>query len=912
MRRGRYGKYRGNNRGYNQKRGNYNNYYYNNYDNKYNQNYNNKFNAPQHNYNNSAKAVEIEIEYAPKEVYESFKGKGTVIEREITGNEGIKFDDDLMDDGNEFANEYYQKEDIDDNEDDLEYEGDYYENDYKSDTTKDTSNSKKTYNSKNPLTFENNASFTNLVANQIKSQSNRNKYHEEISDNFINVLMIAEKPSIAKMISEVLSNGHAKQKMIGKGKILITFDGYFKGVKAKFAVSAVAGHVYTSDFLREHNDWKAVEPSELYTVPIVKLEAMKKMRMPFTLQKIATGKDVLCLWLDCDKEGENICYEVIYNCFPYMNKKRYQQIYRAKFSSLTKKDLKYAFDNISEPPNLYESLSVDCRQVIDLKIGVSFTRFLTSSILPSLNLSDSYKILSYGPCQTPTLWFCVERQKEIENFVSKEYYKPYVELEINMFRHKLYYAKNIFDNKELSKIMSKLKGAENAVVKQVLLEHNTKSAPVGMNTVNMLRAASSFLKMSPHDTMVVAEKLYTMGYITYPRTETTKYASSFDFAGALAQFQKHPSFGNNVSALLKNFSRPILKGIDAGDHPPITPSKVATSSELRSDQWKLYELICTNFFASLAPSAEYDSLTYKIDINGEIFEESSTKVTKEGFFMFLPHKRKNIIKDFPLLKENAVYPIKALNYDSKWTEAPSYLTESDLIKKMEENHIGTDASMPVHIENICQRNYVKVDQNRRLIPTKLGKALIEALSEVDQEIIHPDNRAKIESFVEEVAKGKNKYETVLKYALDLYLEKYEKIRVQIDKLYKGFQKYFTVDTSKVRTVLKNIKEQNNKYKNTKRIVKNESEINSDLNECDECHKGKMYIEYDQFDKFCIFCTKCERRTKVVRDAIIMNVDKSKQCDKCKSYLVYVEVENPFANGDTKYTGCLFCDRCLCL
>ncbi len=63
---------------------------------------------------------------------------------------------------------------------------------------------------------------------------------------------------------------------------------------------------------------------------------------------------------------------------------------------------------------------------------------------------------------------------------------------------------------------------------------------------------------------------------------------------------------------------------------------------------------------------------------------------------------------------------------------------------MEKNKIGTDASMPVHIENICQRGYVKVDENRKLIPTKLGKALIEALGEVDPGIIHPDNRAKIE------------------------------------------------------------------------------------------------------------------------------------------------------------------------
>ena len=133
-------------------------------------------------------------------------------------------------------------------------------------------------------------------------------------------------------------------------------------------------------------------------------------------------------------------------------------------------------------------------------------------------------------------------------------------------------------------------------------------------------------------------------------------------------------------------------------------------------------------------------------------------------------------------------------------------------KEMEKNKIGTDASMPVHIENICQRGYVKVDEGRKLIPTKLGKALIDALGEVDPEIIHPDNRAKIEGFVDEVAHGKKKYEDVLKYALDLYKEKYLTIRVHYDKLLKAFGKYFSVDTSKMAKAFKNVRAQNEKYK----------------------------------------------------------------------------------------------------
>ena len=717
-------------------------------------------NKPQNKYE------EVEIEYAPEEIYNEMKnkGKGKILAKEITDTNQI-FKDDLLDDDHyeninqndikELNNENFD-DDYDENYDDNYYENSnsYYYNDNESYSTSNTNNQNfqnQNYQKykKNPLTFTDESGFTQLVDSQIKSQLK--SYNYQINDSYLNILMIAEKPSIARMISEVLSNGKSKNHKTGRGKCLITFDGYFKGIKSRFTVSAVAGHIYTSDFMREHNNWGNIDESDLYNVPIVKLEANRKMKMPNFIQKLSSGKDIICLWLDCDSEGENICYEVIYNCLPYMNKKNYQQIYRAKFSSLTKKDLKYAFDNLNDPPNKNESMSVDCRQVIDLKIGISFTRFLTSSILPSLEgISNTTKFLSYGPCQTPTLWFCVERMKEIKNFQSRQYYKIYVEIEVNEMRYKITNNKTYYNKKEVEDLLLKLKKTQKAFIRNIKVNHNSKNSPPGLNTVNLLRGASSFLKMSPHNTMVIAEKLYTMGYMTYPRTETTKYANSFDFIGSLKNFENHEIFGEKVKKLLEKYKKPNPKGVDMGDHPPITPSKVANQNDLKGEYWKLYEFICNHFFSSLSPSIEYDEIEYEIDINGEIFNENSLKITNDGFLLFQEYKRKNYIKNFPLLQKNKDYKITNFTYTADWTKAPDYLTESDLISKMEENRIGTDASMPVHIENICQRGYVKVDEKRRLIPTQLGKALIDALGEVDGEIIHPENRAKIEEFVNQV------------------------------------------------------------------------------------------------------------------------------------------------------------------
>ena len=91
---------------------------------------------------------------------------------------------------------------------------------------------------------------------------------------------------------------------------------------------------------------------------------------------------------------------------------------------------------------------------------------------------------------------------------------------------------------------------------------------------------------------------------------------------------------------------------------------------------------------------------------------------------------------------------------------------------MEKNHIGTDASMSVHIENIVKRGYVEVDDEngRRLIPTNLGRALIEALENVEPDIILPKNRAKIEECVSELAQGKKEEKIEEKKSKDEEIE----------------------------------------------------------------------------------------------------------------------------------------------
>ena len=709
-----------------------------------------------------------------------------------------------------YYNEEEEEEDLEENEDCDDYDDyDDYDDDYVDyddyddyDDYYERIHYNKMNSLENKFRFDNNSSFTKIIDKTINPEP-----YLTINENYLNILMIAEKPSIARTIAKILTPNRKNliDRSEKEGWCLFEFFGKFKGINAHFTVSSVAGHIYETEFLRMHQNFD-MDPGDLYDVQTVKTECDEDSFITADwLRDLARGKDILCLWLDCDREGENICYEVIYNVLPYMNKKQYQQIFRAIFSSLTKEDIIESFEKITNYPDNNLSLSVDAREVIDLKVGVSLTRFLTKNILPALS---EYQIktncISYGPCQTPTLWFCVNRQKELEkqNLI---YYKIYIELLIDK-KHiiKIYLNKDYKDKNEVSIIVKSLKNLQKnkkcLEVKKLTSEKRQKDHPLGLNTANMLKISSTHLGMSPQSTMNIAEKLYTRGYITYPRTETTQYASTFDFKESLAKFSEDSNYGEDIEELIDNFENTDTSvwsgGVDAGDHPPITPTQMPDKNRLKGKELDLFELICQYYFASLSPDCEYENITYEFEVEEKIYDSSCSVIKKIGFLKFLPFQEKEFINDDEVLKKNVKYEIIDISYEKR--KIDNYITEAELIEEMEKNHIGTDASMSVHIANIVKRGYVRVDHKRRLIPTNLGKALIEALEAVEPDIVLPKNRAKIEEFVSLLAEGKKEYDEVLNYALAFYKKKYYSVSSQIDKLYKVFGKYFEINKSLIK------------------------------------------------------------------------------------------------------------------
>lgn len=590
------------------------------------------------------------------------------------------------------------------------------------------------------------------------------------------VLMVAEKPSLAQSIAKILSRGNMSSHKGLNGTCSVhEYTGTFAGQPVRFKMTSVCGHVMTLDFLGKYNKWDKVDPAELFSqAPTEKKEANPKLNMVKFLQVEGKGCDYIVLWLDCDKEGENICFEVLDAVLPVMNPAHGgdKTVFRARFSSITDTDICSAMARLGEPDH-NEALSVDARQELDLRIGCAFTRFQTKYFQGKYGDLDS-SLISFGPCQTPTLGFCVERHDRIQSFKPETYWVLQAKVNADKDRSLLldWDRVRVFDREIAQMFLNMTKLEKEAQVEATSRKEKAKQRPLALNTVEMLRVASSSLGMGPQHAMQTAERLYTQGYISYPRTETTHYPENFDLKGPLRQQANHPYWADTVKRLLaEGINRP-RKGHDAGDHPPITPMRSATEAELGSEAWRLYEYITRHFIATVSYDCKYLQNTISFRIGPEHFTCTVKTVISPGFTEIMPWQSVPLEESLPPCQRGDTFPVAEVKLLEKQTSPPDYLTEAELITLMEKHGIGTDASIPVHINNICQRNYVVVESGRRLKPTNLGIVLVHGYYKIDAELVLPTIRSAVEKQLNLIAQGKADYRQVLGHTLDVFKRKF--------------------------------------------------------------------------------------------------------------------------------------------
>ncbi len=563
-------------------------------------------------------------------------------------------------------------------------------------------------------------------------------------------LIISEKEIAAKRIANILAgNGVKDEKVYG-----VPVHS-FKRADGDYKVIGLKGHILKVDYPGEYANWFKVEPTELIDAKIEKIPIQKKIIR--ALKKVAEEADEFIIATDYDREGELIGYDALQLA---SEKNSRAESKRVKFSAITARDIDEAFSKIGKI-DLNLAFAGRARQDIDLIWGATLTRFMS---LATYQLRD--KFLSVGRVQTPTLAIIVERELEIKSFIPTPYWVVKLSLKTGSGEEfeAIHKKKRFLKNEEAAGIYKKLgdRGTVSGVVERI----KDVKPPPPFNTTALIMSGS-VIGFGASRTINIAENLYMNGYISYPRTDNTVYPSSIDLKGITSMLGKSDQYRKMAGEVLSQEKITPTRGRKkTTDHPPIYPTSLVEKSRLKSDEWKLYDLVVRRFISTLLPSSKMKSITATINVDGELFTANGSNMVEDNWTKFYPYyKHKDVY--IPDLKEKQELSVTGKELQDKETKPPARYTQGKLVEKMEELGLGTKATRHTIIQALVNRGYVK---NNPPQPTEKAIAVIKMLKKHAEKISSPDMTSELEMYMDGIVNGEETREEVVEKSRSMLKE----------------------------------------------------------------------------------------------------------------------------------------------
>lgn len=604
------------------------------------------------------------------------------------------------------------------------------------------------------------------------------------------VLCVAEKNDAAKGIAEIMSNGRSRRREgMSKFNKIYEFEYHLFGQNVTVTMTSVSGHLLALEFKAQFQKWHSCNPVLLFDAEVEKYcpENMKQIKR--TLEKEVRQCQALVIWTDCDREGENIGFEVIDVCKAI---KPNVQVFRAKFSEITPNSIRRACETLTEP-DVNVSNAVDVRQELDLRIGAAFTRFQTLRLQKIFPTVLTNKLISYGSCQFPALGFVVERFKAIQAFIPEAFFRIKVLHNIDEDRVEFSWKRNrLFSHTSCLVLYQRCMEDPMATVTAVTSKPKSKWRPLPLDTVELEKLASRKLRINAKETMKIAEKLYTQGFISYPRTETNIFPPTLALGPLVEQQTQSPAWGTFAQRVLDQPGGPNPRQGKNSDqaHPPIHPTKYTQT--LQGNEGRVYEFIVRHFLACVSQDALGHETVVDIDIAEEKFSASGLMIIARNYLDVYPYDKWSA-KVIPVYEQGSQFQPTAIQMVDGQTSPPKLLTEADLISLMEKHGIGTDATHADHIETIKNRLYVGLTEDQRFLPGQLGMGLVEGYNSMGYEMSKPNLRAELEADLKLVSEGRKDKESVLQQHIQKYKTVFIESAKKAKKLDEALSPYFGDD-----------------------------------------------------------------------------------------------------------------------
>lgn len=496
------------------------------------------------------------------------------------------------------------------------------------------------------------------------------------------------------------------------------------------------------------------------------------------IKKLAKDKDVVYLATDPDREGEAIAWHLK----NLLNIKDNEKC-RIEFNEITKNAVKKA---VEKPRTVNQALvnAQQARRILDRIVGYKLSPLLWKKVK---------KGTSAGRVQSVALKIIVDREREIRSFVPEDYYLMYAKLQKDndILIAKFYGDEKgkieLKDKKQVDKIINAIDNKKYEVV-DIKKSERKRNPPAPFTTSSLQQEASRKLGFSVKKTMMIAQRLYEAGFITYMRTDSTRLS---DDAKKMAKEYITEKFGKEYY-----LNREFKAKENAQDaHEAIRPSNLDTIPEVGSkDEEKLYSLIMNRFLASQMSVALYDTTRIKIKVDDYIFYINGRTIKFDGYMKLYIEgkddkaKSKNDSEEedddekaLPEFQIGEVLIQKELNADKKTTEPPARYTEASLVKVMEEKGIGRPSTYAPTISTLEERVYIE-KEGRYLKPTELGEIVNKLLEDNFKDIVDVKFTADMESKLDDVADSKQDYVQMLREFYEPFNKNLLEVQDKIEKV----------------------------------------------------------------------------------------------------------------------------------
>ncbi len=466
-----------------------------------------------------------------------------------------------------------------------------------------------------------------------------------------------------------------------------------------------------------------------------------KRKIVSKIKEISKKVNEVLLATDPDREGEAIAWHIS-EAINLKNPKR------VTFNEITREAVKKALQN-PRSIDLNLKTAQEARRVLDRLFGYELSGLIWKKVRYGL---------SAGRVQSPALRILMERERLIRSFIPEKYW--IITATVSNKKKKefiLVYTDEPRNYKEVKKIIQAGK-KENWTVSDIKETKVKRNPQAPFRTSTLQQVASSRLGFSPSKTMMIAQRLYEAGLITYMRTDSTTLS---------AQAQKQASevikkqYGEKYYQP-RNYGKQSKGAQEA--HEAIRPSNLNKfTAGNNGDQKKLYDLIWRRAISSQMSSAEI--LRTKISVNldnknTKPFSINGSRILFDGWLKASPISRSDDI-ELPKVKIGEKLKLVKIEDEEKETTPPPRYSEAGLVKELEKRGIGRPSTYAPIIRTLKDRGYVE-KIGSQLKPTDMGDVVSSFLEKYFTKYVSDEFTAEMENDLDKIAEGKNSYITTLK------------------------------------------------------------------------------------------------------------------------------------------------------